>query len=251
MSEGVRIERDGAVQLLRFDRPEKKNAITGAMYEALAAALEEAGRDTEIGVCVFLGAPGILTAGNDIRDFLSFAGAQPGPGEPILRFLRALAACDRPLMAGVDGAAIGIGTTLLLHCDYVLATPRSVFRTPFTALGLVPEAASSLLAPRRMGHARAFELLVMGRDLDAETARLAGLINGIAAPEELEALILAAARDLAARPREAVLAARRLLKGDPAEVLARIDVEARIFAERLRSSEAQAAFAGFLGKGTS
>lgn len=251
MTGGVRIERDGAVRLLRFDRSDKKNAITGAMYETLAAALEEAGRDTEIGVCVFLGAPGIFTAGNDIRDFLSFADEQSGLGEPILRFLRALAACDRPLIAGVDGAAIGIGTTLLLHCDYVLATPRSVFRAPFTALGLTPEAAASLLAPRLMGHARAFELLVMGRDFDADAAKLAGLVNGIVAAEELERLILAAARQLATRPREAVLASRRLLKGDPAEVLARIDTEARVFAERLRTPEAQAAFAGFLGKGTS
>jgi enoyl-CoA hydratase/carnithine racemase len=121
-------------------------------------------------------------------------------------------------------------------------------RTPFTGLGLVPEAASSLLAPRLIGHAVAFELLVMGRDLDAETARNAGLINRIVPSHELEATILAAAHDLAGKPREAVLASRRLLKGDPAETLARIELEASLFAERLKSTEAQAAFGAFLGK---
>jgi enoyl-CoA hydratase/carnithine racemase len=249
MNAGVRIEREGALLLLRFDRPDKKNAVTGAMYGALAAALEEADGDDGIGVCVFLGAPGMFSAGNDIADFVAMAAQGRGLGEPILRFLRALAGSDRPLMAGVDGPAVGIGTTLLLHCDYVLATPRSLFRTPFAALGLVPEAASSLLAPRLIGHARAFELLVMGGDLDAETARICGLVNRVVEPEELEAELLGAARGLAAKPRDAVLASRRLLKGEPAEALARIDAEAELFAERLRSPEAQAAFAAFLEKG--
>jgi enoyl-CoA hydratase/carnithine racemase len=133
-----------------------------------------------------------------------------------------------------------------MHSDYVLATPRTLLRTPFTALGLVPEAASSLLAPRIMGHARAFELLVMGRDLEADAARSRGLVNGIVSSEELEPAILSAAHELARKPRDAVLASRRLLKGDPAEVLARIEAEADVFAERLQSREAQAAFAAFL-----
>jgi enoyl-CoA hydratase/carnithine racemase len=138
-----------------------------------------------------------------------------------------------------------------MHCDYVLATPRAVFHTPFTDLGLVPEAGSSLLAPTVMGHARAFELLVMGRQFDAQAALLAGLVNAIVAPAEIEAAILAAARALAAKPREAVLAARRLLKGDSVKILARIEKEAEVFAERLASREAQAAFAAFLQKGKS
>jgi enoyl-CoA hydratase/carnithine racemase len=154
-------------------------------------------------------------------------------------------------LAGLDGVAVGIGATLLLHCDYILATPRTTLRTPFSALGLVPEAGSSLLAPRLMGHARAFELLVVGREFDAEGARSAGLVNEIVPPERLELTILSTARGLAARPREAVLASRRLLKGDPAEVLARIDAEAELFAERLRSEEARAAFAAFLDRGKS
>jgi enoyl-CoA hydratase/carnithine racemase len=248
MTEGVRIERDGPVQVLRFDRAEKKNAITSAMYDALAEALEAANSDAEVGVCVFLGAPGAFSAGNDLSDFLRAVSEGQGLGRPILRFLHALATCDRPLFAGVDGLAVGIGTTLLLHCDYVLATERTVLRTPFTALGLVPEAASSLIAPRLLGHARAFELLVMGRDMDGEAACRCGIVNGIVEPEELEGAILGAVRELAAKPREAVLASRRLLKGEPAEILTRIDAEAEQFAERLASAEAQEAFAAFLGR---
>ena len=248
MADGVRIERDGVIKILRFDRPEKKNAINGAMYEVLAEALEDANRASDIGVCVFLGAPGAFTAGNDIADFVAMA-SEGALGAPVLRFLRALSTSERPLLAGVDGLAVGIGATLLLHCDYVLATRRTILRTPFTALGLVPEAGSSLLAPRLMGHARAFELLVMGLDLDSEGARSAGLVNGIVASEELEGAIVAAAHDLAAKPREAVLASRRLLKGEPADVLAQIAVEAEAFAERIRSPEAQRAFAAFIQKG--
>ena len=245
----TRVERDGAVQILRFDRPEKKNAITSAMYDALADALEEASRDEAVGVCVFLGSPGIFTAGNDIADFIRVTSEGRGVGDAVLRFLRALATSDRPLLAGVDGLAVGVGATTIMHCDYVLATPRAVFHTPFTDLGLVPEAGSSLLAPTVMGHARAFELLVMGRQFDAQAALLAGLVNAIAAPAEIEAAILAAARALAAKPREAVLAARRLLKGDSVKILARIEKEAEVFAERLASREAQAAFAAFMEKG--
>jgi enoyl-CoA hydratase/carnithine racemase len=248
MADGVRIERDGAVLILRLDRPEKKNALTSGMYTVLADALTSADHDDGISACVFLGSPGSFCAGNDMAD-LARMGSEGALGEPVLRFLRALAGSQRPLMAGVDGLAVGVGATLLLHCDYVLATPQSRLRTPFTALGLVPEAASSLLAPRLIGHALAFELLVMGCDLGAERARNAGLINRIVPSQELEATILAAAHDLAGKPREAVLASRRLLKGDPAETLARIDLEARTFAERLRSTEAQAAFAAFMGKG--
>ncbi len=248
MAHGIRIERDGPVQILRFDRPDKKNAITGAMYAALAEALKAASADDAIAVSVFLGSPGFFTAGNDIGDFIRSATEGHGIGEPALRFLRALATHDRPLMAGVDGPAFGIGATLLLHCDYVLATPRTVLKTPFTDLGLTPEAASSLLAPRLLGHSRAFELLVMGRALDAEVALNAGLLNAVVDPDQLEPRILETAHELAAKPRDAVLASRRLLKGDTAAILARIEAEATLFAERLQSSEAQAAFAAFISK---
>jgi len=220
------------------------------MYAAMTEALQAADGDDEIGVSVFLGAPEIFSAGNDINDFIAAVsrGREIGGGSP---FLKALATSRHVLMAGVDGLAVGIGTTLLLHCDYVLASPRAVFRTPFVALGLVPEAASSLIGPRLMGHRRAFELLVMGRDMDAGAAHTAGIVNAVVAPDALEDAVLAAAREMAGRPREAVLASRRLLKGDPAETVARIDEEVAIFAERLRSKEAQAAFAAFMQRGKS
>ena len=249
--EEVRVERDGPVQILRLDRAAKKNAITSAMYDALAEALEAASADDEIAVSVLLGSPGIFSAGNDIADFLRIASEGHGVGEAVLRFVRALATSDRSIFAGVDGLAVGVGVTTLMHCDYVLATPRALFRTPFAELGLVPEAGSSLVAPGIMGHPRAFELLVLGRDLDAEAALRSGLVNAIVDPAELEPAILAAAHELAAKPRDAVLAARRLLKGDNTELLARIEKEAEVFAERLASREAQAAFAAFMQKGKS
>lgn len=248
MDVGVHIKRDSALLLLRFNRADKKNAITQTMYLALAEALEAANRDDGIGVCVILGSPRIFTAGNDIGDFLRAGADGEGIGA-VLRFLHALASLDRPLLAALDGLAVGIGATLLLHCDYVLATPRSVLRTPFTALGLVPEAGSSLLGPRIMGHARAFDLLVMGEDFGAEAALTAGIVNAIVPEDRLEAAILERAHMLAAKPRDAVLAARRLLKGDPAEILARMAEEAELFVQRLASAEAKAAFAAFLTTG--
>jgi enoyl-CoA hydratase/carnithine racemase len=248
MTEGLSITRDGPLQVIRFARIEKKNALTADMYEAMTRALETAGRDDDLLVTVFLGAPEVFTAGNDIGDFMKTV-SEGRHGDAGVRLIKALARLERPMMAGVDGIAVGIGTTLLLHCDYVLATPRALFRTPFTALGLVPEAASSLIAPRLMGHPRAFELLVMGRDMDAVAALKAGLVNSIVSPETLEEAVLSAARELARLPRQAVLAARRLLKGDPAEVLARIDEETALFRERLKSPEAKAAFEAFMQKG--
>lgn len=239
----------GAVQTLRFARPEKKNALTSAMYGALAKALEAANGDDGIAVNLLLGSPGIFTAGNDIGDFMRIAAAGHGLGASILRFLRALATSEKPLVAGVDGAAIGIGTTLLMHCDHVVVSGRSVFMTPFVDLGLVPEAASSLIAPRLMGHVRAFELLVMGKEFSAGAALDAGLVNRVVDPDALEDTASEAAAAIAAKPRRAMLMARRLIKGDPEDILARIDAEAECFAERLTSREAQAAFTAFMQKG--
>lgn len=244
MSDLVTVDREGAVRIVRLDRPEKKNALTSAMYAALAEALRP---DPSVAVVVILGAPGAFSAGNDMTDFVA-AAASGSLGEPILAFLKALARNPVPLVAGVDGIAVGVGTTLLFHCDLVVASDRSRFRTPFADLGLVPKAASSLLAPRIMGPHRAFELLVAGEIFDAERALLAGFVNRVVTPEAVEETALAFARSLAAKPREAVAASRRLLKGDPSDVLARIDEEAAAFSERLRSPEAQAAFQAFLSR---
>ncbi len=248
MSDPVLISVANGVQIIRFNRPEKKNALTTDMYKRLTETLRDGDADDEIRVHLFLGTDGAFTAGNDIGDFIRFA--EDGElGEPVQEFLRTLAKTKKPLVAGVDGLAIGIGTTLLLHCDLTYASRRSTFHTPFTDLGLVPEAASSLLAPRLMGHVRAFELLVFGKPYSAENALNAGLLNAVTGDDDLEAAAISAASDLAAKPPEAVAISRRLLRGDRDDAVQQIEMELQHFAERLKSSEAQAAFAAFMNKG--
>jgi enoyl-CoA hydratase/carnithine racemase len=233
------------VLAIRFNRPEKKNAITRAMYRRMADALNAANGDDAIRTIAFLGTEGCFSAGNDMNDFL--AAAMGGSmGQETLDFLYALAKAEKPIVSGVDGLAIGIGTTIHLHCDLTVASARSQFRTPFVDLALVPEAGSSLLAPRLMGHQRAFALLAAGEAFSAEEAKDAGLIWKIAAPQEVEALTLATAARLAAKPPEALKIARDLIRGDREELTARIDEEARHFAARLRSAEARAAFEAFM-----
>jgi len=242
----VRIERDGAVLRVTFDRPEKKNALTGAMYLAATGALREAGLDTTIGAILFAGSGGMFTAGNDIGDFLEASGE---PGQfPAFTFIKTLAACETPLVAAIDGLAIGIGATMMLHCDLVYAAPGTIFRLPFVDLGLVPEAASSMLLPRRIGMAKAAEYLLLGEAFDAEEALRLGLVNAIVTAHELRGFAIERAGRLAAKPRAAIAATRRLMHGDGQDIQARIEEEARLFAIAMRSDEARAAFAAFLGK---
>ncbi len=246
MSGHVGIAVQGAVQTVRLNRAEKKNALTSEMYKALAEALRAGDAADGVAVTVILGQPGIFCAGNDVMDFLT--AGQGGGGLDGFTFLQALTEREKPLIAAVDGPAVGIGTTLTMHCDLVFASPRAVFQTPFVNLGLIPEAASSLLGPRLMGHCRAFELLVMGEPFTADRAREAGLVNHVVPPESLESTALAAADVLAARPREAVRISRRLLKGDPAPIKSRMEQEGALFLERIKSKEAIAAFEAFLRK---
>ena len=247
MTDTVLIEDRGPVRWLRLNRPEKKNAITSPMYRALTAALDESEASAATAVHVIAGAPGAFSAGNDIGEFLGYA-ESGALGPAVDGFVRRLATIEKPLIAAVDGLAIGIGTTLLLHCDLVYATPASTFRTPFLDLGLVPEAGSSLIAPRLMGHARAFELLCLGAPFTAEKALAAGLINEIVAADKLDAHVAGIAARLASRPPGALKAARHLMRGDPAAILTQMDQEEEEFAHRLRSAEAQEAFAAFLKK---
>lgn len=240
------IRRDG-VLAIRMNRPDKKNALTAAMYGTMATALNAADADSGVGAVLFLGLPGVFSAGNDLKDFAAFA-MKGNLGEEVLAFLRALTISETPLVAAVDGVAVGVGTTMLLHCDHVLVSERAKLSTPFVNLALVPEAASSLLAPRIMGHARAFEMLVMGRALAPEQAMAAGIANHIIPSADIEAAGFAAAAEIAAKPREAVKLSRKLIKGDPDEILKRIDEEALLFAQRLKSAEAQKAFMAFLNK---
>jgi enoyl-CoA hydratase/carnithine racemase len=242
----VTISDDGRVRIVRMNRPEKKNALTVPMYEAMADAIEGAGADPALRCVVIAGVPGAFCAGNDLQDFLAASHHAEGLAPPLLRFLVALARAETPLVAAVSGLAVGIGTTMLLHCDHVVASSDARFSTPFVHLGLVPEAASSLLGPRRMGHARAFALLAMGRPLDAAGALAAGIVNTVAAPADVDAEAMKAAREIAALPAEALAATRRLLRGSPAAAVARIEQEADLFGVRLSSAEARAAFEAFL-----
>jgi enoyl-CoA hydratase/carnithine racemase len=238
---------NGAVLRLVINRPEKKNALTLDMYRAMADALATAQKNAETAVILFEGQPGVFCAGNDISTFLG--AAQSGDLGPVLDFLRALIGIEKPLVAAVDGPAVGVGATMLFHCDYVIGTETATFSTPFTDLGLVPEAASSLLGPGLMGHHRAFRMLALGERFSVTEAKEAGLISELAPSQGLAAHAMAVATRIASKPRRALLAARRLLKPDKAVVMARMEMEAALFVEHLRSSEARAAFEAFLARG--
>lgn len=246
MTDHIIVSDDGPIRLVRINRPAKKNALTDAMYETLAEALENAAVTKSIRCVVITGGPTAFTSGGDLQDFLHAAQQMDGLRPQVMRFLHRLAHAGKPLVAAVQGVAIGIGTTMLLHCDYVVAAADARFATPFVNLGLVPEAASSLLMPRLMGPRRAFELLVMGRPLDAAQAQTLGLVNIVVPAAEVEAVALKTAREIAALPAEAVAASRRLIRGSTAEIIKRIDEEAEIFKLRLKSTEATAAFEAFL-----
>jgi enoyl-CoA hydratase/carnithine racemase len=241
----VLVEDEEAVRVIRMNRPDKKNALTGEMYAAMADALSGAGGDAGIRCLLIAGAPGAFCAGNDLQDFQRAAEDEEGLSQPILRFLHALARCRKPLVAAVQGIAVGVGTTMLLHCDYVVAADDAHFVTPFASLGLVPEAASSLLAPRLMGQRHAFALLAMGEPLDARAAQERGLVNKIVAAAEVDAQAAQAARRIAALPPQAVAMTRQLMRGSTGDIVTRIDEEADFFKARLQSDEAKAAFKAF------
>jgi enoyl-CoA hydratase/carnithine racemase len=238
---------EDGVRTLRLDRPEKKNALTGQMYTDLAEALETGNTDDNVRCHLICGQPEAFTSGNDIGDFLQFAGKMQMSETPVYRFLRALVGNKKPLVASIDGIAVGVGATLLMHCDMVFASPRTVIRTPFIDLGLVPEAGSSLLGPKIMGHARAFEMLCLGRPFSAERAYQAGLINEIVS-ESVDDVALACAREIAAKPPEAMALSRQFLWQESQDLSDRVDEEAKVFSSRLTSPEAISAFQAFMTK---
>jgi enoyl-CoA hydratase/carnithine racemase len=241
----IEVAREGAVLSAAFARPQKKNAITGAMYEALIEAFERASRDPEIGALVLSGKGGVFTAGNDIADFLAVALHETGDF-PAWRFVNTVATFEKPLIAAVDGLAIGVGTTLCLHCDLVYASPTARFQTPFVNLGLVPEAGSSLLAPHLLGRAKASELLLLAEPFGADEALRLGLVNAVLPQSELLAHAMSKGAALAAKPRAALLATRRLMRGDPEALKAQMAAEMHAFSAALKSPEAHAAFQAFL-----
>ena len=248
MAEQVIVQVRDGVQTIRFNRPEKKNALTREMYDATTHALIAGDASDEVAVHVFLGSPGVFTAGNDIKDFAGFDGSARDPDIGASGLIRRLPVVAKPMIAAVDGLAIGIGTTMLLHCDLVYASPAAIFRTPFLDLGVVPEAGSSLLAPLRLGAQRAFELLCLGEAFDAQRACQAGMVNQVVASDQLEAVALKAAARLAMKPPGALAAARKLMRGDTSTILAQIERESALFTERLSSDEAKEAFNAFLEK---
>lgn len=248
MTQDVQISIEDGVQTIRFARPEKKNALNSPMYTAITEALKRGDASEDVVAHLFIGSGGTFTAGSDINEFAERARDGAALDGPVLEFLRTLPRVQKPMIAAVDGLGVGIGTTLLFHCDLVYATPEARFVTPFLNLGIMPEAGSSLLAPLRLGYARAFELLILGEPLTAERAREAGLVNAIVPAAELEATARQAAAKLAQKPQQALALARRLLRGDPSAVSARIEEEAALFKERLSSPEAREAFTAFLEK---
>jgi len=246
MSEFIQTGTQSGVLTIRMNRPEKKNAITCGMYRAMADALEAARNDDAVRAVLLCGGSGAFTAGNDIKDFIAIAEGGTRHAD-VHDFLRAIATFSKPLVAAVDGLAIGIGTTILMHCDLAYCSPGSIFRTPFLDLGITPEAGSTLIAPKLMGDQRAFALLVLGDTFDAAAAREAGLVYEI-----VEGDVEAAARDatlrLAAKPPKALRIARELLRGQREDIVERIDLEVEHFSERMTSDEAKAAFRAFMAR---
>jgi enoyl-CoA hydratase/carnithine racemase len=257
MTQEIEIKAEAGVQVIRILRAEKKNAFTGPMYAAMREALTAAETDDAIACHLFIGSGGVFSAGNDINDFLRRAeAAAKGDGQgdskgiptPSLDFIRYLPKVTKPMIAAVDGLAIGVGATMLLHCDLIYATPAASLRAPFLDLGLVQEAGSSLIAPARLGYPRAFEWICLGEPLSAERALQAGLVNAVVPGDQLEATALAAARRLAGKPREALTTSRRLLRQSLPDVGAMIDAEAEAYRTLMVSPEAREAFAAFLEK---
>jgi len=243
---GITLRHDGATLIVGFDRPDKRNAITVAMYADLAAALERAEADPAVRVVLFHGSNGVFTAGNDLRDFLE--NPPNGPDHPAFRFIRSLAAATKVLVAAIDGPAIGVGATMLLHCDLVIAARTAQFAFPFINLGLVPEAGSSLLLPRLAGYHRAAELLMLGDSFDADTAREIGLVSRVVEADALQTEAEALAARLAAKAPEALRQVKSLLKAPRQEVDTRIVEEADLFMRRLRSPELREAVDAFFAK---
>jgi enoyl-CoA hydratase/carnithine racemase len=243
----VLIDNTDGVMTITLNRVEKKNSFTGAMYSACAEALESAKSDAGVRVVVFQGHATVFSAGNDIADFLN--NPSPGLSSPVLHFLRNLASFPKPVIAAVCGPAVGIGTTLLFHCDLVYAGDNAAFAMPFVNLGLCPEAASSLLVPQMMGYHRAAEALLLGEPFMAEAALEVGLVNRVVPPTEANGMAQAQARKLAAKPLSALMETKRLMKkGTQTQVLAVIEDEAASFGRMLAEPAAREAFAAFLEK---
>jgi len=243
----IRTETADGILTLTFDRLDRKNAITAAMYQTLADALVAAETDPVIRVIVLAGHESVFTAGNDLEDFMK----NPPKDEsaPVHQFLRAISTASKPLIASVSGAAVGVGTTMLLHCDLVYASETAKLSMPFAQLGLCPEAASSLLLPQLAGYHRAADKLLFGEPFDANEARELGLVNRVLPAGELDAFVRTQARKLTLLPPASLRATKRLMKeGATPQIAERMSVEGKQFGEMLRAPEAREAFTAFFEK---
>jgi enoyl-CoA hydratase/carnithine racemase len=243
----IRFEVEGAIATVAFNRPQKKNAITAAMYQSATDALKEAGTNDAVRVIVITGDGGCFTAGNDLEDFLQ--NPPQGDDSPVLQFMNALRMTAKPVMAAVPGLAIGIGTTLLMHADLVYAANTAKFAMPFTQLGLCPEFASSVLLPRIAGYQRAAEKLMLGEPFDATEAEKMGLVNRVLPADELMPFVQAQAAKLAALPAESLRVTKQLMKVDlQTPVAAAMLTEMQHFQRMLNGPDAKEAFTAFLEK---
>ncbi|RJG05025.1 enoyl-CoA hydratase [Noviherbaspirillum cavernae] len=233
---------------IEFNRPDKKNAITSAMYQMMADALKDAESDAAVRAIIILGKPEIFTAGNDLEDFMKSPPTISGD-RPVAQFMRALSTATKPVVAGVAGAAVGIGTTLLMHCDLVYAADNAKFSMPFTQLGLCPEFASSMLFPQMVGYPRAAEKLLLGEAFSAQEAYEMGLVSRVVPVAELPAYVQGQAARLVALPASSLRTTKRLMRAAQAEAIhARMMEENKHFGEMLSAQEAKEAFAAFFEK---
>jgi enoyl-CoA hydratase/carnithine racemase len=244
----IEVERDGAVTSIAINRPEKKNALTADMYDALSQAVEESEADAGVRVLLLHGKGDAFTAGNDLQDFLQ----KPWKGQarpPAVRFINAVAHASKPIVAAVHGLVVGVGTTILLHCDLVYAAEETRFMMPFVNLGIVPEAASTVLLPLLIGRQRASELFMLGAPLAAQRAYEIGMVNAVLPVDKLLATAAEAAQALAAKPAAALRATKTLMRRHyQAEVDRALREEVEVISERLESAETREALAAFLEK---
>jgi enoyl-CoA hydratase/carnithine racemase len=234
------------VMTIRFNRPDKKNAITAAMYALAADAVRAAHSDRNVRVIVFTGAEDAFTAGNDLKDFAE--NPPSTPDAPVFRFMNAMCDVNKPVIAAVNGLAIGIGVTILLHCDFAYAVPGARFQLPFVNLALVPEFAASLLLKEAIGARRASELLMLGEPFTAEVAYKYGLLNEIIPAAQLMSMVMAKAKSIAHKPPGALRDTKTLIRADRAAVRAKMDHEIALFAARLKTPEFKEAVQAFMEK---
>lgn len=245
LTDDIETSRDGSTYFIKFARPAKKNALTVAMYERMNAALEEAAKDATVRAVVFASTSETFTAGNDLADFMERP--PTGSDSPVFRFIQTLGTFEKPLIAAVDGKAIGLGLTMLLHCDFVYLSDRASLVAPFVNLGLVPEAASSLLLPKLVGHVRAAEILLLGEPVDAKSAHAMGLANAVLPADQVLPKAIETARKLADKAPTALKETKALLR-DSKAVIERMGVEGALFVKQLSSPEVAEAIGAFFEK---